>query len=366
MKLFPPPASMAAFWQTLTKAGLVQGKMPTDPEERLDEPSPWFVKLMLGIAAWLSSLLFLLFIGIWLGSLFREESVRAVLGIAACALAGWHFSRNASSVFVSQIFFIMALLGQALVLSAIFDWFDTSNWAWLLTALFEIAALVAINHRPHRFLCALAALFCLRQILLLHAASGLFMPMCLAAAAWTLHQQWRKPRLWPAVALALCLAPFLIAIIIGNSWGASWLYHGRGEGSEFLLNVPFWVSRALVIIVWLGIVYVLLKEVTSEPISPKNAGVWLLAIFLAAGTWLTPLALSALTILTLGFSQRDRLLEGIGITQLLWSVGHYYYALQDTLLFKSLSLFALGCLLLLLYTFNRYFLPKEHAVEKSP
>ena len=365
MKSFPTPVSMETFLQILTKAELVLGEMPADPEAVSGKTSPWFVKLMLGIAAWLSSLLFLAFIGAWLGSLFHEESVRAAMGLALCTLTAWHFSRNASSVFVDQVFFIVTLLGQALVLSAISGWFGfgSSYWTWLLTALFEITALVVINHRPHRFLSALAALFCLRQILIFHAAAGLFMPICLAAAAWTLNQQWRKPRFWPAVALALCSAPVLIAIF-SRSFTGGWLYAGI-DSTGFLLKIPFWASRLSTIGVWLGIVYTLLKQTTSAPFSPKNTGAWLLAILLAAGTWPMPLALFALAVLALGFSQRDRFLEGIGIAQLLWSVGYYYYALQDTLLFKSLSLFALGCLLLLLYAASHYLSPKEHGTEKK-
>jgi uncharacterized membrane protein len=99
----------------------------------------------------------------------------------------------------------------------------------------------------------------------------------------------------------------------------------------------------------------LLRQVTSKPFAPENAGAWLLAILLAAGTWPAPLALFALAVFFLGFSQQDKLLEGIGVAQLLWSVGHYYYAMQDTLLFKSLSLSVLGAVLLLLYAASRHF-----------
>ena len=364
MKSLPTPVSMEIFWQTLTKAELVRGEMPTDSAAVPSEASPWFVKLMLGAAAWLSALLFLFFLGVLLGSLFWNEWAQMTLGVTSCAMAVWYFARGKSSIFFDQIFFVTALLGQGLVLSVVFGWFrwTTSN-VWLLAALFEVAVMVAINYPPSRFLSALAALIFLFRTLVLIGASDLFMPLCLAALAWVLHHQWKRPRFWPAVALALCTAPVLIAIFHGSSI-VNWLFESIND-VDFLLKIPFWASRIVLICIWLGIVYVLLKQATSAPFSPKNVGVWLLAILLAVGTWPMPLALFALAVLALGFSQRDRFLEGIGIAQLLWSVGYYYYALQDTLLFKSLSLFALGCLLLLLYAASHYLSPGEHGTEKK-
>ncbi len=366
MKIFPASGSTPeTLWHTLAEAGLVQGEMPAEPpEEARGDDAPWFVKAMLGAGAWLSSLLFLAFVGLLLGSLFREEWTRAILGLIVCALAAGGFRRGTLSVFASQIFFVMALLGQALVLSAIFGWFDRFEWgtnAWLLTALFEAAVLMAIRYPPNRFLSTLAILVSLYNTLFFWGFSGFFIPACLALLAWSTPRRWHAPHLWPVVVLALCIVPFFIAATQELFMGLHMWSRGGRHGFEFLGRLPFWTARAAMIAVWLGLVCALLKRVTAEPFAPKNAVVWLLAILLAAGTWPVPLALFALGVFALGFSQRDKLLEGLGVAQLLWSVGHYYYAMQDTLLFKSLSLSALGAALLLLYAGSRAFPPAPAA-----
>jgi len=340
-----------SFWRVLSDAGLVQGDMPTDSTKALRSDVPWFVKAMLSVAVWISSLFFLGFVVALLKSAFEDAWVRAIFGVIACALAGFYFRSPSSSVFFEQILFILALLGQALVLSVILNKagrFDGAGF-WLLAALFEAVILVAIPYQPNRFLSALATLIFLYSAVFLWGFASLFAPLCLASLAVALHFQWRDSRLWPVVAVALALVPFFVAQT--QAW--MFLVHGG-----VLERLPFWLWQISLIAVWLGVAYELLKRVTSEPLSPKNIGVWLLAFCLAVGTWPVPLALFALTVFFLGFSQRDKLLESIGIVQLLWSVGYYYYALQDTLLFKSLMLSVLGAMLLLLYAVGRYLLPE--------
>jgi len=360
MKFLRIRETPAMFWQTLLDAGLVEGDLPANPAT---ESTPWFVKAMLGVAAWLSCLFFLFFVASFMGELFRNAWARAILGIIACALATFCFRKKSASPFLDQMLFILALLGQALVLSAIFsgEGWEWTVLHWLCAAVFETAVLVAIPYLPNRFLSAFGALLCLYGTMFLWSIAGLFMPLSLIALAVVLHRQWQLPRLWPVVALGLCLAPFFapgVEKIVGLPWyrlGAD----GMDANNRFVV-----LERVGLILVWLGVVYTLLKQVTGKPLKPESAGVWLLALLLAAGTWAVPLALFALAVFFLGFSQRDRLLEGLGIAQLLWSVGHYYYALEDTLLFKSLTLSLLGIALLLLYAVSRHLLPKQNEGEK--
>ncbi|MCL2589424.1 MAG: DUF4401 domain-containing protein [Betaproteobacteria bacterium] len=387
MKIFPSRGNPEIFWQTLSDAGLVQGEMPVDSAKAHGDGSPWFVKVMLGVAAWLSSCLFLFFIAFFMGREFENEWVRAILGTIACTLAVVCFRKCPSSAFVDQILFILALLGQVLLVSVI--WFGGSSWTesyvpCLLTALFGVAVLVAIPYLPNRFLSASVALTSLYFAVLFWVISFsytgmpfkvaellalLFMSLCLALLAVVLRYQWRLPRLWPVVALVLSLVPFFIAgmqditgirnsMLLGGMGGSMWTVMGASSSNGFEV-----FGRVSLVVAWLGIVYALLRRGTAKPLSLTNSGAWLFAILLAAGTWPVPMALFALTVYILGFSQRDKLLEGIGVVQLLWSVGYYYYSLEDILLFKSLMLTALGAVLLLLYAFSRYLLPKTGCNE---
>ncbi|MDR2709915.1 MAG: DUF4401 domain-containing protein [Burkholderiales bacterium] len=356
MKFFSFSETAETLWQTLSVAGLVQNDMPDNPTKACSSDLPWFVKAMVGTGAWISSLFFLLFVALFMGNLFNSEVARATFGVIACALAAFCFRKNIASVFLEQLFFVLALLGNALVLSVIFSFSGSdvtyNSTALLLAALFEALILAAIPYQPNRLLSALGILLSLRGAVFFWGVAGLFMPLCLAMLAIALHIQWRRPRLWPMVALALCLAPFLE--VEPRRYGGM----PCNNLLDFLREIPLWWWQMALIAAWLGVVYALLKRVTVKPLSLKNIGVWLLAFILAAGTWPAPLALFALAVLLLGFSQRDKLIEGIGVLQLLWSVGYYYYALQDTLLFKSLTLSALGAALLLLYAISHFLLPE--------
>jgi len=342
------------FWQTLADVGLAQGNMPADPAAHHDH-SAWFVKGMLGIAAWISCCFFLSLLGLL--ELFENAWTCAILGIIACTLASFYFRQKAASVFPDQICFVLAILGQALVLSVILSvrgW-EPMGHHWLLAALFEGIVLVAIPYRPNRFLSALGALIFLYSAMSLWGIAALFMPLSLVALAVVLYRQWQLPQLWSVVALALSLAPLWTQ---GTEVFATSNHMGFRNRFDVLEQVGL-------IITWLGVVYTLLKQVTGKPLELEHAGLWILALLLAAGTWPVPLALFALAVFFLGFSQRDRLLEGIGIVQLLWSAGHYYYALQDTLLFKSLALSLLGIALLLLYAVSHHLLSKRNEGERA-
>jgi hypothetical protein len=357
MKLFSPSDTPENFWQILASAGLVQGDLPAVPAQAHGDSSPWFVKTMLGVAAWLSSLFFLAFLAVLMGSWLDQAGARAFLGIIACVLAVAYFRKGASSIFFEQICFVLALLGQILVLSAILDRYADTTAPWLLATVFEAIALVAIPYQPNRFLSALAALFFLYCVMLSWGLAGLFLPACLIALAVMLHYQWKLPRLAPAVAAALSLVPFCTIETQGHFQRLTWRLEDDPCCGLFMA-LPIWFWQASLIAAWLGVVHALLQRATAKPFSPENASVWLLALLLAAGTWPVPLSLFALAVFALGFSQRDKLLEGIGIIQLLWATGYYYYALETTLLFKSLLLAALGAALLLLYAASRYLLPK--------
>ena len=369
MKIFPSRQdSPEMLWQRLSSANLAQGEMPKDLDK--GDHSPWYVHAMLFVAAWISVSFFLVFIFLAMAPWLRSAWARGIVGVIACGAAFVYFNARQSrrAVFIEQIVFIVALIGQALVLTAIFDgvvWKLSTPFyvAWLGAALFGTVVWAAIDYAPNRFLSASLVIVSLYNVFSLFPRGGmppfvwgsswLFMALCLAALAVVLHHQWRALRLWPVVALALSLVPLFVMGIDSIPFmlsGNEPMGHAAGWGK---INI----GQICLILVWLGIVHALLKQVTGKPWARENAGVWLIALLLAAGTWPVPAALFALAVYFLGFSQRDKLLQGIGIVQLLWAVGYYYYSLSHTLLFKSQMLAALGLALLLVYAASHFLFP---------
>ena len=384
MKLFQPRDTPAVFWQRLARTGLAQGEMPASPANADGDDSPWYVKVMLYLAAWVSAVLLLIFVfSVGGAALLKSGWTRAILGMAVCAGVAFYFrSRTMDrSTFGEQIVFILGLVGQGLVLTVL--WFDRGMfssfnvWWLLLDALFGVVVFVAIPYSVNRFLSAAFVLGVFYQMLMLwsipllrlkswadpafvtHMANlnGLFTALCLAALAVVLRYQWRLPRVWPMVALALSLVPFYYSQM-GFTFAVFRMMAGsRGASAAGMGSVS--LGQASLLLVWLGIVYALLKQVTGKPWARENIGIWLLALVFAAGAWPVPMALAALAVYFLGFSQRDRLLQGIGIAELLWSVSYYYYSQNHTLLFKSQTLLALGVVLLLFYAVSRYLYPEK-------
>ena len=64
-----------------------------------------------------------------------------------------------------------------------------------------------------------------------------------------------------------------------------------------------------------------------------------------------------IVILVLGFSGANRVLLGLGSVSLLFYISSYYYLLDTTLLDKSLSLFIVGLVLLIIRWLMSHILP---------
>jgi hypothetical protein len=75
-------------WADLLKAGLVQGASP-----ELNVRSPWFVRVMLGVAGWFGALFLLFFVGLAMSFIFKNAGAALLLGAGACAVAAMLFRK---------------------------------------------------------------------------------------------------------------------------------------------------------------------------------------------------------------------------------------------------------------------------------
>src|SRR4029453_18711042 len=60
----------AQLWERLTTAGIAYGPLPAEAGDR----SPWYVRGMVGVAAWLAALFLLAFLGIALSGVLRNTT----------------------------------------------------------------------------------------------------------------------------------------------------------------------------------------------------------------------------------------------------------------------------------------------------
>jgi hypothetical protein len=88
----------AELWGRLRQAGLVQGEL----SETESAHSPWFVRVMLGVAGWFGALFLLLFVGLGLEFIIKSSSASLVAGAVACAGAGVLFRKFPENDFAGQ------------------------------------------------------------------------------------------------------------------------------------------------------------------------------------------------------------------------------------------------------------------------
>src|SRR5262245_53549352 len=110
-------ANRDVLWQQLSEAGLVQGDLPA----RVESPSPWFIRLMLGVAGWIGALFILGFVGAGLAFVFRNEAAALVVGLLCCAAAYAIFLSARRSELATQFGLAVSLAGQMMVIYGIHE-----------------------------------------------------------------------------------------------------------------------------------------------------------------------------------------------------------------------------------------------------
>lgn len=332
-----------ALWAQLAQANLVQGEMPATESNA----TPWFVRAMLGVAGWIGALFLLGFLGAAFAGLYKSASAMLLIGVIACGAAAAMFRADAKNDFMGQFSFAISLAGQALILFgiAIASKHHVAVTS-LLMAMVQAALFFLIPSFLHRVWCAwtaaLAVAFALASWHL-----PFYTPALLAAAlAWVwlsdgpvranVGAQWRAG----GYGIALALVQTVLSM---HSGAMHWL---------FFQNMPdmywhVWTGAALTSVVWLGIVAGLLRR-QGTITDRKETGLAFVGAFIVALTTLkAPGFAPLLAVILLGFAHGARALAGLGALALLGYGVHYYYALEVSLLEKSILLVAAGVGLLL-------------------
>lgn len=322
----------ADLWASLAADGVVDGAMP----EPGPAGSPWFVRLMLGIAGWIGALFLLAFVGSALTSVMERPAPAIIVGATCCAGALALFRRQDGNALTDQFALALSLAGQGLLIVGLGQAFGSENPVlYFAVAVVEVALALAPATFLHRLLTAggtagAAALAVDR--LSLH---GLDVPLLCAALVpiWLNPARWAvRGRVWRPVGYGIVLA--LVLVEASRLLGGEHLYD-RTETAGWMVRHGPLVGRALT-----GAVLVWAAAVTARRDGLLLAGRdFVLAVGAIVLAGLLGLAMpglaSALLLLMLGFAAGNRLLMALGIIALLGSTAHFYYNLDTTLLAKS-------------------------------
>lgn len=330
----------ASIWAQLRNEGRLQGEPPPD----VGDSTPWYVRLLAGIGAWIASLLLLGFFGMLLSDLLDEGVSALVVGLLLCAGAG-ALLRRAEGEFLRQGATAACQAGLALIglgLAAGLDLSDDAVAAALLVAAAALYATAPVF--VHRFLCGgvmLGAMLWLLADDLSRLSTLQLVPAWLAAALWL----WRgfgdpgqaraelvTPIAWAATLIALAIA-----------WWAPYDVAPGTIVASRLLSAALLPAVALVL-AW-----------------PHRHGSdrTRLALLLAASLvmawlwWFSPGVTFAIALLLIAWSLGSPPLLAVAVAGLAVYLVAYYYQLAVPLLVKAQWLAIAGAAALILHLANR-------------
>jgi len=346
--------SVADVFGELQRRGLAGVAQPPElPPVQMG--TPWYVRVMAGVGAWLGGFFLL---GACLGlfaALVKSASGMGVLGLLLLggAFAMYRMARESEALQQFALAFSMA--GQfalAFAVTEVMHW-DAVAMAWFL-CLMQIALVLLMPHALHRFLSALFAAVALYYALQSAHAVALGALVLAPLVAWL----WRSEPFWIVARRQDLLRPVAYALALALLFweaplSARWLFGYRGE--EWRFAVPFWLAPLSY-----GLTCVAVAGSLARELAPRYWTRWVAAtVLVCAVAMLAPGLQAALLVLLLGFAAGSRVLMGMALLAAVWYLGAYYYRLQITLLEKAGVLVATGLVLIGLRYALTLFWPAE-------
>lgn len=351
----------ASLWDRLRADHLVEGELPEE-----DRPeSPWYVRVMLGIAGWIGAGFLLSFVGVAFAFITQDAGYAFVLGAACCAGALALFRGFEGNDFAEQFGLALSLAGQMLIIIGLAQFLKPENPPfYFAVAATQVALALAVTNFLHRALAAggaAVAVALAADQLSLHGFAAPF--VCLGLAkVWLEPKRWAcGGRLWRPIGYGLVLALLLVETF-GLFGTARWLGVAEEPAGWIALHGAF-PGRALTaaVLVWVAVTLAGREDLLHwGRIALSAAGA---AILFGLLSLEAPGLASAVLVLLLGFAAANRILAALGILSLLGFVTHFYYSLHASLLEKSGLLAATGLCLLAAFFLLRPGLPSSGAAD---
>ena len=352
----------AALWQSLSDSGLVTGECPaTGPE-----PSPWYVRTMVGVAGWIAAAFLLGFLGLALTFITRNGPAAIGVGMLLCAAAIMMLRTSSSQEFLAQFALAASLAGQALVVTGLFEALPNRTPAvFIIIAVFEAALAMLASYSVHRTWSAFAAALAIFLALHEWRATPLFPGLAALAFAALQAAETRlvaRASLWRAtsagVALAL-LAMVPAASLLDVSWLSGQAHPGRtGTGTV--------TGTVLMGLVLTGAVVVLLRGAGVGLSSRVGITALVSAPVLVAAAWPMPGVIAGTVVALCAFAVGRYAVTALGLVIAVAALSYYYYSLDVPLMTKALSLLAAGGVLIAVrYMLRSWVAQKESEVRHA-
>jgi uncharacterized protein DUF4401 len=335
------PASAQQLWSKLASAGLTAGNMP----EAQETHTPWYVRVMLGIAGFIAAAFLLGFVGVGLAFVLESKTASLAGGCMMIASAYAVFRAAPHSDFGSMFALALSFAGQALVVYGVWGMLNyRSGQPWVAIAAIEAILTLAMPNFIHRVVSAYAAVLALALALASSGAEGVAGGLVALAVAglWLNEIRFAKHH--------VVVTPIGYGLTLGfiQVEGSNFTGHSVMAmlGSDARTWAMPWMGEALVVAAFLFAIWTLLRRAGWTALESKSILSLAVAAALGAASFKAPGIAGGLMIAMVGFSNGNRLLAGLGIAALLYYVSSYYYLLDATLLAKAGVLAASGMVLL--------------------
>lgn len=331
-------ASNRSLVDQLKQAGVIDTEQA---EHLMQHGSPWWLQLLLGVAAWIASILI---ISSFLGPLLALADNDLVRLFAAAILLGsalWLATKTHD--FVQQMSVAIALAGQGLLVYTLYELSghndDVPRYA---CALITLALLFSPLNQLHQRVSLAIAAVCLLSLVQSAPLLAIFSALLCALSVWL----WcNRPR-WAVLgyagriksllevatlsALGLSLLGQCLPLFDSSHWLGNQLALAQALYSAFasiiLLSTVFWLSR--------------LATVPSRLVLLSLTTLMCILLYPASAL------LTATALLLACFSGCSRRWAALCLLSMLFALSQFYYNLQLSLLHKS-GLLALSGLLVL-------------------
>lgn len=309
---------------------------------RQEPDSPWYVKAMLGVSAWVAALFLLTSVGWLLVSLLENVLGLWVIGILLFALAAGLLTRWRND-FNDNFGLALSLASQAIMATAIAQVIDVERASfWWCLCLLQYA-LIVLPHFIHRVMVSFFAAISLALALSAVGFAYLAGSLLVALLAWVWLAEFTSAR-FINVCSAVGFGSALALLI--EQFVRRWQGHNMGQFFSAPVWFPPWLAECLTLAVLLVVMSVIVRR---GHVHFKPAQWFFTVVFmalLAVASWQAYGLLQAVVLLLLAFYSSNRVLFGVAVVSLLFSLSSYYYLLETTLLVKAATLLAVGVLLL--------------------
>ena len=333
----------AELWAVLTTAGLTSGDMPAAGEKH----TPWYVRVMLGVAGLIAAIFLLGFIGVGVAFVIKSQTASIAVGLMVITASYAIFRLAPRNDFSTMFALAVSLAGQALVIFGLFGVFSSGHeksFPWGTVALFEAALALVIPNFTHRAISAFGAGAAFGFACGAWGANAIAPGVVAAAIAYIWLNEMRLGRLHSVVTpvgYGLTLAFVLIEGMAQFGHTMMMMFGPRAQAAQLPGVGESFVALALFVSVWM-----LFKRAAWPLHGMRTALALVAAAVIGIASWKAPGIAGGLMIALLGYANGNRGLTALGIVALLMYVSSYYYLLETTLLVKAGVLLATGLVLL--------------------